>query len=357
MNTLSTLPDWPRAHGGPLGSAVLRENLTDFEVEELPIAAPAGRGEHLWLWVEKRGQNTDWVARELARAAGVRPRDVGYAGRKDRHALTRQYFSVLAGAEAETGLRRWQADGIDILHSRRHPRKLKRGALRGNRFQIRLRGLAVDASALEERLHAIKDRGVPNYFGEQRFGRNGANLQHAEALLFDGRRYSRNRRSLLLSAVRSLLFNSVLAERVVRGQWDRLLAGDIVQLSGSRSRFAIDRPDEELIRRCERFDITPTGPLPGRGSSPGRFAGELEQQALLPLGKWLDGLEREKLTADRRPLRLAVQALDWKLEGTDLTLSFDLPPGAFATAVLREIVAYRDAQRKPEEGATCQITA
>ena len=237
----------------------------------------------------------------------------------------------------------WEIPDVALLQARRHGRKLQRGALRGNRFRIVLQGLQHGGEALENRLAALSARGVPNYFGPQRFGRNGANVKRAVQWLESGGRIKRSQRSIYLSAVRSYLFNRLLAERVRLGNWDRLVDGDLAMLDGSRSTFACSLPDAELLRRCAEFDIHPTGPLPGRsgrrrGSSPTGEAASLEEAALGPHREWVEALQRAGMDADRRSLRVVPVHLDWQLDNSRLTLAFDLPPGAYATSVLRELV-------------------
>jgi len=332
-----TLPDWPRAHGGVSGRALLRQQTADFRVTELLGFEPSGDGEHDFLYVEKTGLNTPEVARELARHAGIHVAAVGYAGLKDRQAVTRQWFSVQSPPKKPPD---WQAlarDGVRILETGRHRRKLKRGAHRGNHFELVLRQIEAAPDKLDERLDRIANHGVPNYFGEQRFGRDASNLDLARQL-FSGRRLPRERRSLALSAARSLIFNEVLAERVRAGSWNRLLPGDVANLDGSGSIFAVDALDEELERRAEALDIHPTGPLWGKGRRPAPAA----EAAIAALHAELaEGLERW-VDAARRPMRVRPTELRWRHEDESLVVEFALPSGAYATAVVRELVRYDD---------------
>src|ERR1700735_4227497 len=215
----------PRAYGAPSLAARLRSTPEDFRVEEVLGYDAEGQGEHALLWVEKRGANTDWVARELAKFAGVSPVAVGYAGLKDRHAVTRQTFSVRLAGKPDPDWSTFPHADVKVLAATRHSRKLKRGALRGNRFVLVLREAQGDRDAAEQVLQQIAARGVPNYFGEQRFGREGGNVAQARAM-FAGRRVERDKRSFLLSAARSQIFNDVLAARVERGAWDTPLDGE-----------------------------------------------------------------------------------------------------------------------------------
>ncbi|MDN5925146.1 MAG: tRNA pseudouridine(13) synthase TruD, partial [Xanthomonadales bacterium] len=230
------MSELPYAHGGAALSARLRTTPEDFRVDEILGYVASGEGEHVLLQVQKRGANTDWVARELARFAGVAPLAVGYAGQKDRHALTTQAFSVQLAGKPEPDWSQFPHAEVSVLSSTRHLRKIKRGALAGNRFELVLREVSGDHALAEQRLAAIAARGVPNYFGEQRFGRGGANVERALAM-FAGKRVDRATRSMLVSAARSQIFNDVLAARVVDGSWDQALDGEIWSLAGSRSWF------------------------------------------------------------------------------------------------------------------------
>ncbi len=334
----------PCAWGGPVGTAWLRCRAEDFVVEEVLGFDPAGEGQHRLLWVEKRHRNSDEVARALARLAGVRPLAVGYAGRKDRHALTRQWFSVDLAGRPEPDWEALPLTGVRVLAVHRHRRKLQRGALRGNRFQLRLRAVAADRSALEARLRRIAEGGFPNYFGEQRFGRQGANLERARRW-FEGRYRPRGagERGMLLSAVRSHLFNRVLAARVADGTWNRLLCGEAPMLDGRQATFRLAWPEAAEQARCRRLEIHPSGPLWGVG--PVLVGGALARLEARLCGRppgWTEGLARARLRPARRPLRVRAAALRWHWDGADLCLRFDLPAGSFATALLRELLHCRE---------------
>src|SRR5580693_579808 len=166
----------PRAYGAPPLTAEMRRTPEDFRVDEILGYDADGEGEHALLWVEKRGANTDWVAKELAKFAGIPPLNVGYAGLKDRHAVTRQTFSVQLAGKPDPDWNAFPHEDIKVLAVTRHKRKLKRGALRGNRFVLVLRQVDGDHTVADHILKQIAQRGVPNYFGEQRFGREGGNV-------------------------------------------------------------------------------------------------------------------------------------------------------------------------------------
>ena len=344
----------PRAHGDALGRGRLRVDPADFRVEEDLGFEPDGEGDHRLLWVRKTNVNTEWVACRLAELAGVRPADVGFAGLKDRRAVASQWFSVPATRDGEPD---WSSvpEGIEVLDVVAHRRKLRRGALRGNRFRILVRDLAplsgspseVRTALVEQRLGEIRHLGVPNYFGEQRFGHGGANLLRADALLRGALRPPRRHQlGLWLSAARSELFNRVLGRRVSLESWSRPLAGDCLNLDGSHSYFRAETIDEDLIERCERFDLHPTGPLWGKGDPPtGGEVRALEEAMAASLPGWGEGLARFGLSQERRALRLPVRDLDWDLVPEGLRLTFTLPAGAYATAVVRELIVW-----EPEEG-------
>jgi tRNA pseudouridine13 synthase len=328
----------PFAFGTPPLAARLRSTPDDFTVEEVLGYEPDGTGEHAFIQVEKRGANTDWVAREVARFAGVPAVNVGYAGLKDRHAVTRQVFTVQLPGKPEPDWTAFPHAEVRIASLGRHSRKIKRGALRGNRFVLVLREVTGDRAQAEQRLADVAARGVPNYFGEQRFGLGGQNVAQARAM-FQGRRVDRDKRSMLLSAVRSHVFNAVLAERVRAGTWDGAMEGELWGLDGSRSWFGPEPFDDALADRLARFDIHPTGPLWGQGGTPA--AGDvaaLETAVAQRDPDLLDGLAAARMDHERRALRLRPSDLAWRWLADDaLEVSFGLPAGAYATTVLREV--------------------
>ena len=336
--------DPPRAFGAVVGRAILRGTADDFRVDERLGFAPAGQGSHLLLRVRKRDANTQWVARDLARVCGVRAMDVGFAGLKDRHAVAIQWFTVPAGKRAPAEWLGQEGEGYVVIEAHAHARKLPRGALAGNAFRIALRSFDGDRQATDARLAAIVQRGFPNYFGPQRFGRDLANLKELTGDLAVGEtpRVSR----FALSAARSLLFNAVLAERVTGLTWDRLLDGDIANLHGSNSIFPVEGPDSGLRARAEALDLHPTGPLWGTGGMPGsESAAQLEATVLSRFTTVTRLLAAARLRAARRPLRTVAEDLRWEWSehesGVTLTLSFFLRSGSFATALIGELVDTR----------------
>lgn len=336
-----------RAHGPAVGSGVIRSLSSDFRVDEILGFEADGDGPHLLLQVEKTDCNTAWVAGQLARIAGVPRRDVGYSGLKDRWAVTSQAFTVPAGEMSPEQWLEVQGEGFRVLSASLHRRKLRRGSHQANRFRLVVRELQADGGQLEQRLREVSAAGVPNYFGEQRFGRQGRNLVLADRVLADPRRrWKRDDREFAFSAARSALFNEVLAARVRAGTWNRLVPGDVVMLSGSRSVFRVDELDEEILTRHSAGDLGPTGPLPGEaGVEPAAQALELERSVLESRQGWVQGLCASRVKADRRRLVQAVDDMEWSIEQQELTLSFVLPSGSFATSVLAEILDYREAPR------------
>ena len=330
----------PRAHGPAVLSARIRAVPADFVVEELDSFEASGSGEHLLLTIEKRGMNTAFAARRIAQWAGVAETAIGYAGLKDRHALARQRFSVHLPKKVAPPVATLEDGELRVLDARWHARKLLRGALAGNRFALALREVQGDPAAIDARLRAIVTRGVPNYFGEQRFGHGGGNID-AVLAMFAGRRMPRDKRSILLSAARSELFNRVLAARVAAGCWDAPLDGEAWILAGSRSVFGPEPFDAVLAARLAAFDIHPSAPLWGQGEPRSRGAALALESAALVDRRCLalrQGLEAAGLRQERRATRLPVRALAWDVPAAGtLRLRFELPAGCYATAVLDEL--------------------
>ena len=320
----------PRAVEPPAGRGRIRLEPEDFRVDEVLGFLPSGQGEHVLLRVCKRGANTGWVARELAAQGGVRAHDVGYAGLKDRHAVTTQWFSVPARRKTPAAWLDVRGDGYEVLEAHAHQRKLPRGALEGNRFEIRVREFAGERARLEQRVAAIAAGGVPNYFGPQRFGRELANLQPGHP----------RDQAFRWSAARSLIFNAVLAERIARGNWLQLHVGERANLDGRNSSFVVESVDAELDERLQRLDVHPTGPLWGEdGCGVSGEMATLEEEVAGRYPQLLEWLRADRLAAMRRPLRMAVRDLELCWHDDDsFSLKFFLRSGSFATAVLRELV-------------------
>ncbi len=335
-----------RAHGAPVLRARIRSTPGDFRVEELDAFEASGSGEHLLLSIEKRGLNTAFAAKYIAQWAGVAESAIGQAGMKDRHAVTVQRFSVWLPKKVAPDIDALQSDELRVLGHAWHSRKLPRGALAGNRFRLVLRSVEGEHEAIDARLRAIATHGVPNYFGEQRFGRGGGNVAKAVAM-FAGRRVKREERSMLLSVARSELFNRVLDARIADATWNAALDGEVWMLNGSRSVFGPEPMTVDLQARLDGFDIHPSGPLWGagelrsRGDAAVRELRALEGDSAMRLRI---GLEKAGLQQARRALRLRPDGLEWEWLGDEsLMLAFALPPGCYATTVLRELGEIVDA--------------
>jgi tRNA pseudouridine13 synthase len=337
----------------PLAAAQLRAQPEDFWVEEQLSFEPSDEGAHWLLRVEKRAANTRWVALEIARLAQVQAHDVGYAGLKDRHAITVQWFSVPAAGTPADFWREVRTDEFKVIEVRGNSRKLKRGALIGNRFWIRLRNVTWSREQLDLKVAVLRAHGVPNYFGPQRFGRHGQNLDRAAAWIQRQQApRGRTERGFALSAARSLLFNALLGTRVAAGDWAQLLPGDVASLDGSGSHFAVPEVNGKLVQRVAAFDIHPTGPLWGRGEL--ATQGGVREREMAVGGEFQDVadlLVAENLTQERRALRCVVRDFEVEFDAAaaTVTVGFVLGRGQFATAVLREICELGSASLEADE--------
>ncbi|MEC4748063.1 tRNA pseudouridine(13) synthase TruD [Methylomicrobium sp. Wu6] len=340
--TSFSLPVWPYVYGGPSGGGKIRVLPEDFIVEETLGFEPSGAGEHAFLQIRKTGENTEYVARQLARFAEIRQRDIGFAGLKDRHAVTTQWFSVWLPGKPDPDWAVFASASIEVLQVVRHARKLQRGVLAGNRFQLLVRDWRGDRDKADARLAAIKAQGIANYFGAQRFGHQGRNVEQA-LRLFQGKKVSRELRGIYLSAARSFLFNQLLAARVAAQNWNRPLPGDVYMFDKSHSRFKADAQDQDIAGRVSAGAIHPTGVLWGQGDS--GVSGEalaLEMEAIERFSELVRGLQNSGVEIERRPLRVNVPDLAWRFADDQLHLSFSLPAGSYATALLREVIDWDD---------------
>ncbi len=310
----------------------------DFRVEEVPLFALSGEGEHTYVQIEKIGRTTEEVARALARAAGVRPRDVGYAGRKDRFAVAIQWLSVPGLApESATQL---SLPGSTVLAAVRHSRKLRTGQLAGNRFDLRLRGIAPQAAAeASAKLADLVARGLPNRFGGQRFGRDGDNAEQGRRVLLGEQRVRDRRHArFLASAYQALVFNAVLAARPEA--LDRVETGDVAVVHASGGLFLVDDVVAEQPR-ADRFEISATGPIFGnRYEEPSGAPGQRERAILEEHGvaEALAAARGLRLPGGRRALR--IQPAEASLESfpDGLRLRCVLPPGSYATVLVDELL-------------------
>ena len=322
------LPHWPNAYPLSGGRATLKQENQDFQVTELPLALPGGEGEHIWLEIEKNGSNTAYVAQQLADAAGVEEKDVGYAGLKDRYAITRQWFSIYFPKGETPDLTGIQHPEFRVLSQSRHVKKLRPGDLLGNRFRILLRDVDGDMARIEANLKAVAEYGVPNYFGAQRFGHDGGNVEQGRAMLArEIRVRNRKKKGIYLSAVRSFIFNEVLAGRIQQGLWGKPLEGDVLNETGLA-----------------------TGPLWGRGRVTTTDEAEVFESSVAARHSVLcDGLEHAGLNQERRALVAHPAEMSWEWPQSDqLMLTFSLPAGYYATSVLNEILLTQEPDRKTE---------
>jgi len=323
-------------------SGVIREQPQDFEVVEINHIDFSGEGEHLWLYVQKTGCNTDWVAKQLAQICQVPALQVGYAGLKDRHAVTSQWFSVQLPKIAEPEqIQAELAEEISIIKSVRHNKKLKTGGLKANQFKLLIRHIQGDKQQIEHNITAVIEHGIPNYFGVQRFGHHLNNVSKA-ADWFAGhfRPKNRNLKSLLISTARSWIFNHIVSERIRASCWLTPMQGDIFQLEGSHSWFIDDRDDQQAIaQRLIEQDIHITAALWGEGDvQTNADTALMEQRVADQFPEMLVGMPKHRLTHDRRAIRMKIDKLEHTWIGDSLQLQFVLGPGGYATSVMREIL-------------------
>lgn len=333
----------------------------DFEVEEISLEEPQGDGQHLWLWIEKRLRNTDQVLDDLAQGLGIESRQVGYAGRKDHRAVTRQWVSV--PAHLESRLATLELPQTEILRAVRHPHRLRLGELSGNRFQLRVRQVdTASMAALPKCIETLRRRGMVNRFGRQRFGNDGRNAERGAEMLRRGRMHGPRRKAkLMLSALQSEVFNRVLDDRA--DAYDQLKVGDLAFVHASGELLQVNETTS-LEERCLRCEVSATGPMFGskmrwpRGEVILAEEKVMEDLDLPPLRR-LDLPRGFKLYGDRRPLRVPLHEMDWHdgnpEEGThedgSLELRFVLPPGSYATVLLEELfpAGYEEGPEDPAE--------
>jgi tRNA pseudouridine13 synthase len=324
----------PRVMGMPSVTGVIRHEPSDFIVRESLAFELTGAGEHLYLLVRKTGQNTRWVAKQLARAFDLPFRAVGFAGMKDRHAITEQWFSLHLPGREDPSLDVFVIEGVEILEHRRHSSKLRIGALSGNRFQLVIRELNGDLDELERRLILLRDGLVPNYFGAQRFGRGGGNLD-LFGDLSQPARIGRESRSFALSALRSALFNNYLAQRIEDGSLLTPLPGEIVFCTAEQGY----RHEPDV--RADGQSLQTAGLLWGAGESRATdLALDHEQAFFSQYPATTNLLANHDLRMKRRLLMIRPAEFEWQLDAQSLIVSFALARGHYATAVLRECITW-----------------
>lgn len=338
---------WRYLHTPPTIDGSIKSQPEDFVVIEELGYQPIGEGEHIYLWVEKTGLNTAFVAEQLAAFCQLPLRAVTYAGRKDKHAVTRQWFGIHQPGKKEFDWSKMQLDGLKILHNIRHNKKLKIGNLQGNRFELTVRNLS-SVEGLDERLQKIASLGVPNYFGAQRFGdtrhhASGGNLALAQNMVNGEAIRNRNKRSMAISALRSWLFNQYISERLIADSYAQPIDGDVFILSGSNSFFCASTIDEQISERLKSKDIQLSAPMWGKGElATLAHANLFEVQISDQFAEVCTTLEAVGLMQERRPISLYPRQLQWQIQSNILTLQFSLPSGCFATSVLREVVSEKD---------------
>ncbi|HAU1271213.1 TPA: tRNA pseudouridine(13) synthase TruD [Legionella pneumophila] len=333
--------NWPRAYGIPNSTATFKLCPEDFQVNELFEGQFSGEGEHIVLKIEKKGLTTEEVVKSLARLINKPIKLISYAGLKDKQALTTQWLSIHAPGEVIEGIETLEAPGWKILECTRHNKKLRPGFLSGNHFTIALRDVSNETDLIH-RIEQIKLKGVPNYFGEQRFGRDGGNLIKAEEILVQGRKVKdRFLKGMYFSAARSWLYNLILSRRVKESSWNLPLL-DVIQLVGSNSVFVNDKSmDEQLLQRIGEKDVSPASPLPGRSKNLVKgTALQIINEVYAEWSAWLDGLEKNGLEEAWRANILYPEQIEYRINQGTVELSFVLPAGAYATVVLRELVQY-----------------
>ena len=321
----------------PKQTALLKAECADFVVKEQLGYDMSGDGEFVTVKVRKTDCNTLFVGEQLAKFAGISARNMSYAGLKDRKAVTEQWFSLQMPGQPTPDFNQFSLEGVEILEITRHQRKIRIGSLQGNHFEILLRN-AEETDELKERLDFLAKNGFPNYFTEQRFGRDGNNL--TQALRWANGEINvkdRNKRSFYLSAARSEIFNLILSKRMELNLAQQILVGDVLQLNGSHSWFVVDESEDlaQLQQRLAQQDVLLTAPLIGEEEkSAVDFEHEIfaKHQALFTL------MRQERMKAARRPILMQPQHFQWQFEPNGLHLQFALPAGSYATALIRELV-------------------
>lgn len=328
---------WPHAHNIERCEGTLKLHPEDFKVVERLPETPSGEGEHLWLKIEKTNQNTAWVARQLAKWAGVGARDISYAGLKDRQAITVQTFSIHLPGKETPDLSLLDIDQVTVVEAIRHGKKLRTGQLIGNHFSIRVRDVEQNEEQVRSAWQTICEQGIPNYFGPQRFGREGRNVQEGVEWLLGQKKLPKNLQSICLSAVRSYLFNELLANRIEQGLWNQLIDYDFAQFNAGKAGFYLETLAENDIERCSSGEISPCASLPGESRDEFTGLEAREGQVLKAHQTILDALIAKRVARHFRKLRVFPETPELSFEQGDPVYSFFLPAGSYATAVMTEL--------------------
>ncbi|WJG09042.1 tRNA pseudouridine(13) synthase TruD [Aliiglaciecola sp. LCG003] len=338
-----SIDNWGYWQGKPPATGALKAHPEDFVVKEVLGYEPDGQGEHIYLWVEKSGLNTAYVAEQLAKFCQLPLRAITYAGRKDKHALTQQWFGVHMPGKKGFDWDKLNLAGLIVLEVHRHSKKLRVGNLKGNRFELTVRDLSSD-DQIQQRLETIAQHGVPNYFGPQRFGETrhhsqGGNLALAQGMLNGEPVRNRNKRSMAISALRSWLFNQYVEQRRSENKLDQALLGDVCILSGSNSFFCVQQQDTDIAARLASDDIKLSAPMWGAGElASEQQAKQYELGVAAKYPEVCSALADLGLKQERRAIVLKPQDLQWQIESNTLKVQFMLPAGCFATSVLREVI-------------------
>ncbi|NVD05667.1 tRNA pseudouridine(13) synthase TruD [Vibrio sp. JPW-9-11-11] len=334
-------------HCKPSAKGKLKAKPEHFQVNENLGFEFSGQGEHLMVRIRKTGENTSFVANELAKACGVKSKDVSWAGLKDRHAVTEQWLSVHLPKGDTPDLKPFLAQypSIEIIATDRHNKKLRPGDLTGNQFVVTVSEVT-DIEDVVKRLEAIQRIGVPNYFGSQRFGNQGNNLTEARRWGRDNvRTRNQNKRSLYLSAARSWIFNTIVSARIEQDIFNRAVAGDIVYQQGELVAVDANAVDQINDRVAER-QCQLTAALAGDNALPTtEQALALEQPHLEAEPDLMALIRGNRMRHDRREIALVPQQLSWQVEDNSITLQFVLDAGCFATAIIRELIEEIEVER------------
>lgn len=324
--------------GEPQQAGRLKAEFADFIVKEDLGYALSGEGEFVAVKIRKTDANTLFVGEKLAEFAGISAKNMSYAGLKDRHAVTEQWFCLHLAGKETPDFSQFQLEGVEVLEVTRHNRKIRVGSLNGNFFELLLRDV-VESDELKQRLSQLQAVGFPNYFTEQRFGRDGHNLTQAQRWASGEIKVKdRKKRSFYLSAARSEIFNLILADRITSGLHQQVLENDVVQLAGSNSWFVAQADElETLNKRLDEQDILLTSALIGENSLE-QTACEREQKIVAEQALLLNLMKQERTNAARRPMFCQPQQFSWQFEPEGLRLQFFLPSGSYATALVRELI-------------------
>ena len=329
-------------YGAPEISGVIKSEVADFKVDETLGFEPSGEGEHLFLQIEKTGLSTHELIDQVAIDFNIKPRDVGYSGLKDKHAVTRQWLSLHLAGQMQS-MKIPESSAYKILSQGWHTRKLKPGSHRSNCFEVLIREVDSFDGTAQQQLDLIREKGMANYFGQQRFGRSDDNVSRALQVFANARKtrkLSRTRKGIYLSALRSELFNQILSARIKNDIWNKPAEGDVFMLSGSQSIFQ-EAITDEILERFSQFDISSTASLFGEGENRLKLqALQIEQTVFEENVEICDCLLRLKARLHRRPIRIQVKNLEVDYQSADklINIKAELPRGSYFTSLLNHFV-------------------